>query len=71
MILTLLKTVIKHDIRTSADLLFVGTVGDGDLRRVKYLFNDLTNIRSFISIDIGQLAAVTFALLLLLTEAGF
>ena len=62
MLLTLLKSIDQHKIRTSADLLFVGTVGEegeGDLRGVKYLFREPSPIRAFISIDIGDLGGIT------------
>src|SRR5690554_5892125 len=62
MLITMLKALDTHDIRTSSDLLFVGTVGEegeGDLRGVKYLFEDPSDIRSFISIDIGNLGVIT------------
>lgn len=62
MLLTILKSMHQHDIRTSADLLFVGTVGEegeGDLRGVKHLFSASFPIRSFISLDIGDLGVVT------------
>src|SRR5690606_10381482 len=62
MLVTLMKAIDKHGIRTSADLLFVGTVGEegeGDLRGVKYLFRGAFPIRSFISLDIGELGAIT------------
>src|SRR5690606_31999150 len=57
-----LKSIHQHDIRTSADLLFVGTVGEegeGDLRGVKHLFRASSPIRSFISLDIGDLGMIT------------
>lgn len=62
MLVTLMKSIDKHGIRTPADLLFVGTVGEegeGDLRGVKYLFRGAFPIRSFISLDIGDLGVIT------------
>lgn len=61
MLITLLNTISTHDLRTSSDLLFVGTVGEegeGDLRGVKHLFEDLEHVRSFISLDIGALGVI-------------
>src|SRR5690606_40786510 len=43
MLISMLKAMNKAGIQTEKDLLFVGTVGEeglGDLRGVKYIFND-------------------------------
>ncbi len=54
-VLTLLRAVAAADVRTDADLLFVGTVGEeglGDLRGVKHLFREGgARIDAFISVD--------------------
>lgn len=62
MMLTLLKVLDLHDIRTASDLLFlasVGEEGEGDLRGVKYFFKNVPLITSFISIDIGDMGTIT------------
>lgn len=62
MMLTLLKVLDLHDIRTTSDILFVGSVGEegeGDLRGVKYLCENIPDITSFISIDIGEMGGIT------------
>lgn len=62
MILTIVKALDRYDIRTAADILFVGSVGEegeGDLRGVKYLCRQMPNITSFISIDIGDIGRIT------------
>lgn len=53
-LLTVLRAMQDNDIRTSGDVLFVGTVGEeglGNLRGVKALFRDNRNIDGFISVD--------------------
>ncbi len=54
-VLTLLKAMQTTDLKTEADILFVGTTGEeglGDLRGVKQLFADEKGlIQSYISID--------------------
>lgn len=54
-LLAILRALNEADVRTAADLLFVGTVGEegvGDLRGVKYLFREGgPRIDAFISID--------------------
>jgi acetylornithine deacetylase/succinyl-diaminopimelate desuccinylase-like protein len=53
-LLSLLQAMNANDIRTVGDVLFVGTVGEeelGNLRGVKALFRDHTDIDGFISID--------------------
>ena len=54
-VLTLLRTLNEHNIRTEHDVLFIGNVGEeglGDLRGVKELFSERgPGIDSFISID--------------------
>ena len=53
-----LKTMAALDLRTEADLLFVGTVGEeglGDLRGMKHLFREAgSRIDAFISVDGGE-----------------
>jgi len=53
-----LEAMVAHDLRTEADLLFIGTVGEeglGDLRGVKYLFGDNgPGIDAFIAVDGGD-----------------
>jgi tripeptide aminopeptidase len=54
-VLAILRAMNASDIRTEADVLFIGTVGEeglGDLRGVKHLFRpDGPSIDAFISID--------------------
>ena len=53
-LLSLIQAMNGNDIRTVGDVLFVGTVGEeelGNLRGVKALFRDHTDIDGFISID--------------------
>ena len=62
MVLTVLKAMNKAAIKTAADILFVGTVGEeglGDLRGVKHLFKEGNRkIDSYIAIDGGDLGRV-------------
>ena len=63
MILAVLKALNKAEIKTEENLLFVGTVGEeglGDLRGVKHLFSEETDIKidSWISIDGGKIGRV-------------
>jgi acetylornithine deacetylase/succinyl-diaminopimelate desuccinylase-like protein len=53
-LLSLIKSINANDITTVGDVMFVGTVGEeelGNLRGVKALFRDHTDIDGFISID--------------------
>ena len=53
-LLSLIKAMNANEISTVGDILFVGTVGEeelGNLRGVKALFRDHTDIDGFISID--------------------
>jgi acetylornithine deacetylase/succinyl-diaminopimelate desuccinylase-like protein len=53
-LLSLIKAMNENEIATVGDILFVGTVGEeelGNLRGVKALFRDHTDIDGFISID--------------------
>ena len=53
-LLSLIKAMNANEISTVGDILFVGTVGEeelGNLRGVKALFHDHTDIDGFISID--------------------
>jgi tripeptide aminopeptidase len=53
-LLSLIKSINANGIATVGDILFVGTVGEeelGNLRGVKALFRDHTDIDGFISID--------------------
>ncbi len=59
MVVTVLKALNAADIRTKADLIFIGTVGEeglGDLRGVKHLFREDAELKidSWISIDGGS-----------------
>lgn len=61
-LLSLLKTMNKHDIQTKEDVIFVGTVGEegeGDLRGVKYLFGHGPKIDSYIALDGSNIAHIT------------
>jgi len=58
-----LEAMVAHDLRTEADVLFIGTVGEeglGDLRGVKYLFGtdgvgeEGVRIDAFIAVDGGD-----------------
>ena len=55
LLLQLMRAMVHTNLRTAADILFVGTVGEeglGDLRGVKYLFrNGAPRIDSFIAVD--------------------
>jgi len=65
MLISMLKAMNKAGIQTEKDLLFVGTVGEeglGDLRGVKYLFNESgLDIDSWIAIDGGSLGRISNA----------
>src|SRR6202047_3859050 len=53
-LLSLIKAINSNEITTVGDVMFVGTVGEeelGNLRGVKALFRDHTDIDGFISID--------------------
>lgn len=53
-LLTVLRAMQENKLRTQGDILFVGTVGEeglGNLRGVKALFRDRSNIDGFISVD--------------------
>lgn len=58
-VLTVLRAMNRANIKTEADLLFIGTVGEeglGNLRGVKHLFReDGLNIASWIAVDGGGL----------------
>lgn len=62
MVIAILQAMNTAQIRTDANILFVGTVGEeglGDLRGVKYLFNESgLKIDSWISIDGGTIGRV-------------
>lgn len=64
MVLEVLRAMNEAKIRTEADILFIGTVGEeglGDLRGVKYLFSENgPKIDSWISIDGGDLGRVNY-----------
>ncbi|HYK76398.1 MAG TPA: M20/M25/M40 family metallo-hydrolase [Daejeonella sp.] len=63
MILTIMKSMEKAGIKTDADVLFIGTVGEegpGDLRGVKNLFSaNGPKIDSYIAIDGGNNGSIT------------
>ncbi len=53
-LLTVLRAMQENKLRTQGDVLFVGTVGEeglGNLRGVKALFRDRSDIDGFISVD--------------------
>ena len=62
MVLAVVRALNKAEIETEHDILFVGSVGEeglGDLRGVKYIFNNPENkIDSWISIDGGLIGRV-------------
>lgn len=57
-VLEVLRAIAEADIRTEADMLFIGTVGEeglGDLSGVKYLFREgAPRIDSYIAVDGGD-----------------
>ncbi len=67
MVIAVLKAFNKAEIVTNNDILFVGSVGEeglGDLRGMKYLFNESDlKIDSWISIDGGSLGRINNAAL--------
>lgn len=62
-VLTVLRAMNAATIRTEADVLFIGTVGEeglGDLRGVKHLFGDAgPRINSWIAVDGGSVGRIT------------
>lgn len=63
-VLTLLKSMNQANIKTDADILFVGTTGEegpGNLRGVKELFGSGLKIDSYISIDGGALGDIVYS----------
>ncbi len=62
MVLAILRALEHSEIETVDDLYFIGTVGEeglGDLRGVKYLFEEsMTSIDSWISIDGGNVGRI-------------
>lgn len=67
MVIAALKAINKAEIKTKADILFIGSVGEeglGDLRGVKHLFREGSDkIDSWISIDGGKIGRVNNAAL--------
>lgn len=67
MIIATLKAINKAEVKTKADVLFIGSVGEeglGDLRGVKHLFQEgKDKIDSWISIDGGKIGRVNNAAL--------
>jgi acetylornithine deacetylase/succinyl-diaminopimelate desuccinylase-like protein len=65
MVLRVLNVMQEAGIRTQKDLLFVGTVGEeglGDLRGMKYIFNQSgMNIDAWIAIDGGEIGRISNA----------
>lgn len=65
MVISMLKAMNKSGIKTEKDILFVGTVGEeglGDLRGMKYMFNESgLDIDSWIAIDGGSLGRISNA----------
>jgi tripeptide aminopeptidase len=62
-VLQVLRALVEADLRTEADLLLIGTVGEeglGDLRGVKHLFGEAgPRIDSFIAVDGGSDGGIT------------
>lgn len=53
-IMAVAKTMVKYDIHTKGDIIFCANVceeGLGDLKGVKYIFNNPNNIDAFVSVD--------------------
>lgn len=67
MVIAALKAISQAEIKTKADILFIGSVGEeglGDLRGVKHLFQEgKDKIDSWISIDGGKIGRVNNAAL--------
>lgn len=65
MVISMLKAMNKSGIKTEKDVLFVGSVGEeglGDLRGMKYMFNESgLDIDSWIAIDGGSLGRISNA----------
>ena len=65
MLISMLKAMNRAQIKTQKDLLIVGTVGEeglGDLRGMKYIFNESgLNIHSWIAIDGGSIGRISNA----------
>lgn len=62
-LLSVIRAFNASGIRTTGDILFVGTVGEegmGDLRGVKALFRDDRNIDGFISVDGTDVTRITY-----------
>jgi tripeptide aminopeptidase len=62
-LLSVIRAFNASGIRTTGDILFVGTVGEegmGDLRGVKALFREDKNIDGFISVDGTDVARITY-----------
>lgn len=65
MLISMLKAMNKADIKTGKDVLIVGSVGEeglGDLRGMKYMFNESgLDIDSWIAIDGGSMGRISNA----------
>ncbi len=65
MLISMLKAMNKADIKTEKDVLIVGSVGEeglGDLRGMKYIFNESgLDIDSWIAIDGGSMGRISNA----------
>ncbi|WP_108424862.1 M20/M25/M40 family metallo-hydrolase [Flagellimonas amoyensis] len=65
MLISMLKAMNKAEIKTEKDILIVGTVGEeglGDLRGMKYIFNESgLDIDSWIAIDGGSIGRISNA----------
>jgi tripeptide aminopeptidase len=62
-LLTVLKAMNKNDVKTEANVLFIGTTGEeglGDLRGVKELFNSGLKIDSYIALDGESIANIVY-----------
>ena len=64
LVLAVLKSMQKADVKTDANILFIGAVGEeglGDLRGVKELFNTQgLKIDSYVAVDGGAIGGITY-----------
>lgn len=64
MMLAIARAMRAADVKTSADILFIGTVGEeglGDLRGVKYIFDKGPKVDAWVAIDGGSIGRVNNA----------
>lgn len=62
-LLSVIRALNEADIQTVGDIMFVGTVGEegeGDLRGVKFLFEEHNDIDGFISVESGDPSNITY-----------